>query len=396
MPLIIYTRWIKYLALFGSCLVSALFLDTLAAPYVPGADTEIIEHLPLDKTKSVRAELRALRRQLTQQPDDAALAAHLARRYIEQARASGDPRFLGYAQASLTPWWDQVQIPLDILVLRAMVRQSNHEFDAALEDLSAALQRKPKHVQALLTRAAVLQVRGEFAAAKRDCQALVPLTSAVIAYGCISGITSLTGEAQASYDLFKRMLERAANANEQQWAQGLLAEMAERRGDAHAADQHYRSALQQLPTDIYLLAAYADFLLDQGRAAQVITLLADHTRVDSLLLRLALAERTVGAPQFNNHKDNLRARYAAAQARGDVLHRREQARFELALENNPATALDLAEANWAIQREPADARILLEAAIAAGSPRAARAVVESLKQHGTQDVRLQALVRSMP
>ena len=396
MPLITYTRLIKYIALFGGCLVSALFLDTLAAPYVPGADTEIIEHLPLDKTKSVRAELRALRRQLTQHPHDAALAAHLARRYIEQARASGDPRFLGYAQASLAPWWDQTQIPLDILVLRASVRQSNHEFDAALEDLSATLQRKPNHVQALLTRATVLQVRGEFAAAKRDCQALVPLTSAVIAYGCISGVTSLTGDAQASYDLLKRVLERAANANEQQWAQGLLAEMAERLGDARAADRHYRSALQELSTDTYLLGAYADFLLDQGRAAQVITLLADHTRVESLLLRLTLAERSVGAPQFDSHKDSLRARYAAAQARGDVLHRREQARFELALENNPAVALALAQANWTIQREPADARILLEAAIAAGSARAARAVVDSLKQHGTQDVRLQTLVRSVP
>ena len=386
----------KPIAAFGGCLITMLFLDALAAPYIPRADTEIIEYLPVDKTKSVRAELRALRRQLTQHPNDAVLAADLARRYIEQARTSGDPRFLGYAQASLAPWWDQTDIPLDILVLRAIVRQSNHEFDIALNDLSAALQRKPKHVQALLTRAAVLQVRAEFAAAKSDCLALVPLTSAVIAYGCVTGVTSLTGEAQASYDLLKRMLERAANANEQQWAQGLLAEMAERRGDAHAADQHYRSALQALPTDIYLLAAYADFLLDQGRATEVITLLADHVRVDSLLLRLALAERAVGAPQFDRHKDSLRARYAAAQARGDVLHRREQARFELVLENNPAAALDLATANWTIQREPADARILLEAAIAAGSPRAARPVVDSLKQHGTQDVRLQTLVRSLP
>ena len=396
MPLITHTRLTKYITVFGACLVSTLFLDALATPYVPRADAEIIEHLPLDKTKSVRAELRALRRQLTQRPDDAALAANLARRYIQQARASGDPRFLGYAQASLAPWWGQAQIPLDILVLRAIVRQSNHEFDAALDDLSAALQRKPNHVQALLTRAAVLQVRGEFAAAKRDCLALVPLTSTLIAYGCVSVVTSLTGQAQASYDLLQRVLARAADANEQQWAQGLLAEMAERRGDVRAAQQHYRAALQGPQTDTYLLAAYADFLLDLGRTTEVVTLLADHTRVDGLLLRLTLAERAMGAPRFDSHKDSLRARYAAAQARGDVLHRREQARFELALENNPPAALKLAQANWAIQREPADARILLEAAIAAASPRAARPVVESLKQHATQDVRLQTLVRNVP
>lgn len=391
-----YTLLIKYITLFGGCLVTMLFLDALATPYIPHTDAEIIERLPLDKTKSVRAELRSLRQQLIQHPEDAALAANLARRYIEQARASGDPRFLGYAQASLAPWWDQAQIPLDILVLRAVVRQSNHEFDAALKDLSAALQSKPNHVQALLTRAAVLQVRGEFAAAKRDCLALVPLTSALIAYGCVSGVTSLTGQAQASYDLLQRVLERAADTSERQWAQGLLAEMAQRRGDRRAAEHHYRAALQGPQTDTYLLAAYADFLLDQGRAPEVIALLADHTRVDGLLLRLALAERAVGAPQFDSHKDGLRARYAAAQARGDVLHRREQARFELALENNPAAALNLAQANWTIQREPADARILLEAAIAAGSPRAARPVKEWIKQHDIQDVHLQTLVVGVP
>ena len=391
-----YTLLIKYITLFGGCLVTMLFLDALATPYIPHTDAEIIERLPLDKTKSVRAELRSLRQQLIQHPEDAALAANLARRYIEQARASGDPRFLGYAQASLAPWWDQAQIPLDILVLRAVVRQSNHEFDAALKDLSAALQSKPNHVQALLTRAAVLQVRGEFAAAKRDCLALVPLTSALIAYGCVSGVTSLTGQAQASYDLLQRVLERAADTSERQWAQGLLAEMAQRRGDRRAAEHHYRAALQGPQTDTYLLAAYADFLLDQGRAPEVIALLADHTRVDGLLLRLALAERAVGAPQFGSHKDGLRARYAAAQARGDVLHRREQARFELALENNPAAALNLAQANWTIQREPADARILLEAAIAAGSPRAARPVKEWIKQHDMQDVHLQTLVVGVP
>ena len=391
-----YTCLRKCITLFSGCLAPLLFLDAQAAPYVPRADTEIIERLPLDKTKSVRAELRALRQQLTQHPGDAALAAQLARRYIEQARASGDPRFLGYAQASLAPWWDQVHIPsLDILVLRAMVRQSNHEFDAALKDLSAVLQRKPDHAQALLTRASVLQVRGEYAAAKRDCLALIPLTSAVIAYGCASVVTSLTGQAQASYDLLQRVLQRAADPGERRWAQGLLAEMAERRGDGRGAEQHYRAALQGSPTEPYLLAAYADFLLDQGRAAQVIALLADHTRVDGLLLRLALAERAVGAAQFDSHRASLRARYVAATARGDVLHRREQARFELALENNPAAALSLAQVNWAAQREPADARILLEAAIAARSPRAARAVLDHIKQQGMQDVRLQTLARGL-
>ncbi len=52
-------------------------------------------------------------------------------------------------------------------------------------------------------------------------------------------------------------------------------------------------------------------------------------------------------------------------ARGDTVHRREEARFALWLDDDPARALALARENWDVQREPADLRILAEAAAAA-------------------------------
>jgi hypothetical protein len=51
--------------------------------------------------------------------------------------------------------------------------------------------------------------------------------------------------------------------------------------------------------------------------------------------------------------------------RGDVSHQREQARFALYLQNEAASALHLAQENRRTQKEPADTRILLEAAIVA-------------------------------
>ena len=50
--------------------------------------------------------------------------------------------------------------------------------------------------------------------------------------------------------------------------------------------------------------------------------------------------------------------------------------------DRPARALQLARENWATQREPADARILLEAALAAGDPAAARPVLDWLERTG--------------
>jgi hypothetical protein len=94
----------------------------------------------------------------------------------------------------------------------------------------------------------------------------------------------------------------------------------------------------------------------------------DETKNDSLLLRLALAEQALPEKRvaFERHKTDLAARFDAARARGDSLHRREEARFRLAIENDATGALALARANWNVQREPADLRVLVEAARAAG------------------------------
>ena len=47
----------------------------------------------------------------------------------------------------------------------------------------------------------------------------------------------------------------------------------------------------------------------------------------------------------------LKARFAAAAQRGDTVHQREQARYELHVRGDSRTALALAEKNWAVQKE---------------------------------------------
>ena len=85
-------------------------------------------------------------------------------------------------------------------------------------------------------------------------------------------------------------------------------------------------------------------------------------------------------------------RFAEARARGTALHMREEAMFTLKLQNDPVRALALAQANWQDQREPADARILLEAALAARQPQGAAAALLWIEQTGIEDPVLRALV----
>jgi hypothetical protein len=119
--------------------------------------------------------------------------------------------------------------------------------------------------------------------------------------------------------------------------------------------------------------------------------LKDKTRVDALLLRYALALQATQSPDAAVQIGALGARFDAAMLRGDTVHRREQARFELALRKDPAAAVRLAKANWSVQKEPADLRILADCALASGDAEAARLVRDWLRSSRIEDRRVTAI-----
>ena len=165
---------------------------------------------------------------------------------------------------------------------------------------------------------------------------------------------------------------------------------------AAAAETAYRQALALDLSDGYLLAAYADFLLDRERPAEVLKLLKGKGSSDLLLLRLAIAAHAAKAPEASAWQAELAARFEAARRRGDATHQKEEARFALALLGDVPRALTLARANWAVQREPADARVLLEAAAAAADAKAAAPVLKWMADTGVESVVLRALAARLP
>ena len=357
----------RFVALWVAAIASIVIGTAGAKPFVPSGDDVVVERLPEQADPSLK-EIKRFRAALAKNPGNLDIAAGVARRAIEAARATGDPRFLGQAQAALMPWWTAADPPSVALLLRATLKQSQHDFDGGLADLDRLLDREPAHGQALLTRATVLTVRGRYADAERDCRKLARLTAPLVVASCIAGPASLSGEADDAYRTLTQALARPGDPpGIRAWALTLAAEIAARRGDAGAADLHFREAFALDPRDAYLRAAYADFRLDSGRPRDALPLLRDETRNDSLLLRLAEAEQTLpeARPSFDVHRADLAARFDAARARGDTLHQREEARFRLAIEGDVRGALALARANWKVQREPADLRILAETALAA-------------------------------
>ena len=388
-------RLLRHLAAAVVVAVVPLTLD--AAPYTPAGDDVVIERLPLKPRDPAAAELKKLRAASAREPNHPLHAARLARAYVKRYRLEADPRYLGYAQAALSPWWNQARAPADILVLRAVIHQAGHRFDNSLADLERALALDARNAQAWLTRASIEQVRGDYAAARMSCSALAPLTNGPAGQACLATVAGLNGSLAQGYALLRRVADEGATSDPylRAWIHALLADMSARGGDAATAERHYTHALSAGAPDGYLLASYADFLLDQRRDEEVIALLHERTRPDALLLRLAIAEHRLHTPDAARHIAELRDRFEASRLRGDVLHRREEAMFHLYLLGDAHTALRLARDNWDVQREPPDARILLAAALAAKSPHSARPVTAWLAKTRLQDLHIERLVQTL-
>lgn len=374
-----------------AALLLALPLAVSAVPFVPKDDAEIVQRLPYRMDAGERARRAALARDPAQLP----LALAAARAALQRSHAHGDPRELGTAQAALAPWWGRADAPAEVVLLRSRVLQARHEFDAAQADLRGLLARPdlaPElRAQALLDAAALHQLRAELPQARALCEQLQPL-AATPATACLAELASLSGDATAAAQTLARLSPGRTVAP---WLALMRAELAERLGDETGAPTLYRLALAG-EDDVYTRAAFADWLLARNQAALALALIerSPDAEADALLLRHVIALRQLGrdaaAPAAR-----LRERLAAADRREPGRHAREQARFALDVDARPREALRLAQANWALQREPADALLLLRAALAAGrdGDAARQALARFARERGWRDVRLAAMDR---
>ena len=370
------------------------------------ADAEVVAQVPARRRDPAVAARARLRRALDADPRDLAAASRLARMLIAAARSGGDPRFLGRAEAALRPWWDDPDPPAEALLLRATIRQSRHEFVPALADLDRLVAETPDDPQAWLTRAVVLGVRGSYAEGLASCARLEALASPLVVAACRAPLLGVTGRARTAAAALAGELRFAHSGVEAGWAETLLADLAVWSGDPDDAEARLRRLVARAPDDGAARAALADLYLDEGRAAEAAALTEGRDQDDGLLLRRALASVAPGAARDGNPTAtpsptlppavrDMAARFEAARLRGDTVHQREEARFALAVERDPARALHLAQQNWLVQREPADARILLEAAVAADAPGAAAPALAWLADTGCQWPRLRALAASL-
>ena len=332
-----------------------------ASPYVPVDDATVLERVA---ERSDLERLTPLQATVAADPHDLQASLALATGYIGIGRRNSDPRFIAHAQAALSPWLGQAQPPERVLVLEAITLQYLHQFDAALALLERALALEPLDAQAWLTRASLLELRGDYVGARHACARLVRAADAFSALTCLGSVAARNGELAGSFHALRGSsgLDPRLPAALRAWRLSVVADMAERLGNDQAAETYLRAALQADGDDPYVKAAYADLLLRTERAPEVIALLAGGEAQDPLLLRLAIAGHRLGSPGTAGWVQSYEERLRAAAREGDNTHLREQAMYLLEVRGDAAAALEAARRDWAVQREPADVRIYARAA----------------------------------
>ncbi len=325
-------------------------------------------------------------------PDIEATGAEV-RRLIAASRVAGPgDTSLDQAQAALGDWWDAPAPPDEILMLRATVKQSQHDFRGALGDLNQLVTGNPGDAQGWLTKSTVHLVLGEYAAAAAAAAKLEGIAPRLVAATARAGVTRITvgaAEALAATEGALAADRRSMmNPELRTWALTLVAEIEDQLGNLEDAEKAFLASLAASPDDRYTLGSYAHFLLDEGRAGDVVELLGDHADGDPGLMALhAVAERRKGGT------DGALTYGAALEDKPP--HGADLVFYQMEVLDQPDQARLTALLNWRLQKEPRDARALLEAAWAADDPGSAGFVLDWIEETGFRHARWEGLVAQL-
>ncbi|GGC91164.1 tetratricopeptide repeat protein [Halopseudomonas salina] len=285
---------------------------------------------------------------------------------IDLSRTTGSPRPLGLAVGLLNQLPQDRWTP-DVYLMRATIHQRLHRFDQAEADLARVLKAQPDNRQAWLTRYSIAMVRNDLVAAELACNKLAQPRPGLLSASCTQELASLGAQPRQAYDLLRQRLDvsGSAGAIERDYALITLAEMASRLG-LPEADGYWQRGLLQAPDDLYRRARYADWLLAQGRPAEVLVITDGFNEIDTLAVLRAIALTRLDDPQQPGLVSELDERFREARWRGENLHHWEYARFLLDVKGDADAALEMALANWETQRAHPDRELLIRAAARAG------------------------------
>ena len=370
--------------------------------FVPKA-SEVVLSASVHTSGGRASSLRALDQAWRAQPQDLPAALAYARAVFTLGFNEGDLRWFGSAKAALMPWWQATDLPADGHFMRGLVKQGFHDFDGGLQDINQAITLNPERAEFWSWRFALHLLQANMGASRQDAEDIARrfgpqeghIYSAVLAYRTGQALTAVQ-KLSASM-----RLPDYQDAASQVWIGFHLGEALRVAQQPEQAIALWQRLLQAHPQSHLLRLSLADLLNQQGQFRQakaVATAQATPSNsnlTDALLMQAVLSSRGLKAPDEVALAQQMAARLQSQALRQESLIERPKLIYQIAYGQDLAAGLALSIENWQQQKEPPDAVLFAQAALALNQARAAEPVVQWAQTTGYSDPLLAPLITQL-
>lgn len=344
---------------FIICLIAGMlaFSAISRAKIIQPKDTDVLAKVAALGSPREMLKIRQLRMMLQRDPMNLGAAAELGSHYLVMGQRTGKAEYFGMAEAAVSAWAASKDTPADILLIRSAVHRFEHEFDAGLADLNEFLKQNSIRPDVLMSRAILLGVMGRYADAETDCASILTVHHRELSGLCQAQILYFKGKTAPAVALLEPVLTQI-NGPLYVWAKELQAACFLHDGASAAAIKDL-SVLQQqglLSMDGQLLLV--DAMIENKQWAEANLILdALPENLATLLRRTAIQKQTKSGQQWTNRMEEVLSGLTAEEKRK---HARELAMYYLVIKENRSEAAKFAEINFSFQKEPIDAKLLVQ------------------------------------
>jgi Tfp pilus assembly protein PilF len=348
-----------------------------------------------------QASLRALDQAWRAQPQDLNAALAYARAVFTLGLAEGDLRWFGSAKAALAPWWLATDLTAEGHFLRGLVKQGFHAFDAGLKDIDRAIALEPRRAEFWSWRFALHLLLADMPAARQDTEEMARLFGAPEADVYRAVLLYRTGQPLPAVQMLTRAIRSPSyqDASSQDWLGFHLGEAFRVAGQPDQAIAVWGKRLKASAQSHLLRLSLAELLNQQGSYLQAKTVALNQgdlgSLTDALLVQALLASRGLKDTDEARLASQMQARLKAQSLRQESLIERPKLIYQIAYGQDLAAGLALSIENWRLQKEPPDALLFVQAALALGQARAAEPVLVWAEKTGYTDPQLGLLIRQL-
>lgn len=394
-------RVLTRMAWLAATWASGLLPAVAQERYTPAASAVVLSS-SVHAQGGRQGELRALDQAWRAQPQNLDAALAYARAVFTLGLTEGDLRWFGSAKAALTPWWQATDLPADGFFLRGLVKQGFHAFDAGLQDIQQAIAKAPRRAEFWSWQFALHLLLADMAAARQDTEEMARLFGPQEAQVYRAVLLYRTGQPQPAIGLLNTAIRAAQfqDPSSQVWLGFHLGEAHRVAGQPDQALAVWDKQLQASPQSHLLRLSLSELLNQQGqyrqaRAVATAAHAATSSMTDALLMQALLASRGLKDADEARLASQMDARLKSQALRQESLIERPKLIYQIAYGQDLAAGLALSIENWRLQKEPPDAVLFAQAALALGQARAAEPVVLWAEKTGYTDPQLTPILQQL-